>query len=89
MLEAYVVNVSYVSDVCCSKCFMLQVFHEQARQGGTDEGGPLGCSGPRVHAGSEAGAAAGAEHKAISIGVAAGTEHEVTSMDGQQTWSTR
>jgi hypothetical protein len=28
MLQAYVVNVSSVSDVCCSKCFMLQVFHE-------------------------------------------------------------
>jgi len=33
MLQAYVINVVYVSDVCCSKCFMLQVFHEQAWQG--------------------------------------------------------
>jgi hypothetical protein len=31
MLQTYVVNVLSVSDVCCSKCFMLQVFHEQAR----------------------------------------------------------
>ena len=52
------------------------MFHEQVRQEGAGEGGPLGRSGPHVHVGSEAGAAAGAEHKAISMGVAAGVEHE-------------
>jgi hypothetical protein len=34
MLQAYVLNVSSVSDVCCSKCFMLQVFYEQTRKAG-------------------------------------------------------
>jgi hypothetical protein len=28
MLQAYVPNVSSILDVCCSKSFMLQVFHE-------------------------------------------------------------
>ena len=83
MLQTYVVNGSSISDVCCSKCFMLQVFHEQARQGGAGEGGPLGRSGPRVRAGSEAGAVAGAEHRAVSMGMAAGAEHEAKSMDEQ------
>ena len=60
--------------------FMLQVFHEQARQGSAGEGGPIGHSGPRVRVGSEAGAAVGVEHKVVSMGVAAGAEHEVASM---------
>jgi hypothetical protein len=47
------VNVSSVLDVCCSKCFML---HDHVR--GTDRGGPLGRSGPRVHGGSKAGVVA-------------------------------
>ena len=46
------VNVSFVSDVCCTKCFMLQVLHDQAREVAADGGGPL------VRAGSEAGATA-------------------------------
>jgi hypothetical protein len=58
MLQAYVVNVSSVSDVCCSKCFMLQVVHEQARERGVGGGSPLRRSGPRVRAGCEAGATA-------------------------------
>ena len=85
MLQAYVVNISSVSDVCCSKCFMLQVFYEQARQGCADEGGPLGRSGPRVRTGSEA----GTEQKTISMGVAADVEHKTTSMGEQQARSTR
>ena len=28
MLQAYVLNVSFVLDVCCSKSALLQVFHE-------------------------------------------------------------
>jgi hypothetical protein len=68
---------------------MLQVFHEQAWQGGTDRGGPLGHRSPRVLVGSEAGAVVGAEHKAVSIDVVAGMEHEAASMGGQQTRSTR
>jgi hypothetical protein len=75
----------------CCKCFiyverMLQQMlygasvHEQARQGDAGEGGPLRRSGPPVRAGSEAGAAAGAEHKAVSVGA----EHEVASISGQQ-----
>jgi hypothetical protein len=40
MLQTYVINVSCVSDVCCSQCFMLQVLHEQTRQGGAGECGP-------------------------------------------------
>jgi hypothetical protein len=83
MLQMYVVNVSSVLNVCCSKYFMLQVFHDQARQGGTGEGGPLGRSGPRVHAGSEAGVAAGVEHKAVSMGLAAGAEHKAASIGKQ------
>jgi hypothetical protein len=59
-----------------TNAFMLQVFHEQARQGGASEGGPLGRSGPHVREGSEAGAGAGVEHKAVSMGVVAGAEHE-------------
>jgi hypothetical protein len=43
-------------------------------RGGIGKGGPLGRSGPRVCAGSKAGAAVGAEH-------------EATSMDGQQALS--
>jgi hypothetical protein len=34
---------------------MLQVFYEQARQGGTGEGGPLKRSGLCMHAKSEEG----------------------------------
>jgi hypothetical protein len=52
MLQAMFVNVSFVSDVCCSKCFMLQVLHNQAREVGADRGGPL------MGTGSQAGAAA-------------------------------
>jgi hypothetical protein len=99
MLQKYVVNVLSVSDVCCSKCFMLQVFHEQVHQG---EGGLLGRSSPRVCAGSEAkrnsrreaqsciyGRAAGAGHEAASMGVETGAEHKAASMGVQQMWSTR
>jgi hypothetical protein len=52
MLQAMFVNVLFVSDVCCSKCFMLQVLHDQAREVGADKGGPL------VGTGSQEGAAA-------------------------------
>jgi hypothetical protein len=45
------VNVSSVADVCCSKCFMLQVLHDQAREVGVDEGGLLGRSGPLMRGG--------------------------------------
>jgi hypothetical protein len=79
----YAVNILSVSDVCYSKCFMLQVFQEQAWQGGVGEDGPLGRSGPCVRTGSKVGAAADAEHKAISMGVAAEAEHETASMGGQ------
>jgi hypothetical protein len=41
------VNVLFISDVCCSKYFMLQVLHDQAWEVGADVGGLL------VHAGSE------------------------------------
>jgi hypothetical protein len=34
MLQACVAIVSSVLDVCCSKCFMLQVFYEQTQEGG-------------------------------------------------------
>jgi hypothetical protein len=74
-----IVKISSVLNVCCNKCFMLQVFHEQARQEGAGEGGPLGHSGSRMCAGSEA----SAEHKALSMGMAADAEHEAASMDRQ------
>jgi hypothetical protein len=61
---------------------MLQVFHQQALQGGTCGGGPLGCSGSCV-CGKRSGHNVGAEHKAVSMGVAAGAE------GGQQARSTR
>jgi hypothetical protein len=80
MLQAYVVNVSSVLDVRCSKCFIFQVFHEQTWQGGAGECGPLGHSGPRMRAGREAGTAIATERKAISIDVATGAEHEAASM---------
>jgi hypothetical protein len=55
---------------------MLQVFHEQTRQGWAQaKVVPSGAAVPPC-------AAAGAEHKAISIGVAAGVEHEAASMGG-------
>jgi hypothetical protein len=47
---------------------------------GADRGGPLGCSGPRVCTGGQAGTTVGMEHKVVSIGVAA--EHKSTSMFG-------
>ena len=34
------VNVSFISDVCFSKCFVLLVLHNQTREVGVDEGGP-------------------------------------------------
>jgi hypothetical protein len=45
MLQECVLNVSFVSDVCCSKCFVLQVFYEQAREvsGSAGRGGPCVC----------------------------------------------
>jgi hypothetical protein len=55
MLQAYVINISYVSDIYYSKCFMLQVFYDQVQEGSTSRGGPLGHNGPCVHAGSKAG----------------------------------
>jgi hypothetical protein len=42
ILQACAVNISSILYVCCSKCFMLKVFHEQAWQGGVGEGGPRG-----------------------------------------------
>jgi hypothetical protein len=42
------VNVSSVLDVCCSKCFYVEVLHDQAWEVGADGGGPLGHSGPRM-----------------------------------------
>jgi hypothetical protein len=51
---------------------------------GTRQGGPLRRNGPRVRAGSKAGAAVGMEHKAVSMGVAGGAEHEAASMGGLQ-----
>jgi hypothetical protein len=63
-----------------ANAFMLQVFHQQSWLGCAGRGGPLGYSGPRMRAGSQAGATAGAEHKAVSMGMAAGVEHEAASM---------
>jgi hypothetical protein len=37
MLQAYILNVSFVLDICCCKSSMLWVFHEaggRAREGG-------------------------------------------------------
>ena len=45
------VNVSSV----CSKCFLLQVLHDQAWEVDADGGGPLGHSGPRVCARKQSG----------------------------------
>jgi hypothetical protein len=73
MLQANVVNVSSVSDVCCSKCFMLQVLHQQALQGGTCGGGPLRRSGSCVR-GKRSGRDTGAEHKVVSMVMAASAE---------------
>jgi hypothetical protein len=78
MLQAYDINVSSTSYLCCSKYFMLQVFHQEVWLGGAGRGGPLGHSGPRVHAGSQA----GVEQKTISMGVASSVEHEAASMLG-------
>jgi hypothetical protein len=38
--------VSSVLDVCYNKFFILQVFHEQAREAGTGRGGPAPIGGP-------------------------------------------
>jgi hypothetical protein len=48
VLQTYIVYVPSVLDVYCSKCFILQVFHEQAQQQGVGGGGPLGRSGPHL-----------------------------------------
>ena len=77
----YVVNISSVSDVYCSKCFMLQVFHKQAWRGSIDKGGPRGHDSRRgaqscIHGrGSKRGArrcihrrVVGMEHEAASMG---------------------
>jgi hypothetical protein len=48
MLQMYIVDVLSISDICCSKCFMLQVFHEQTRQG--TQAKVVGHSGPRMRA---------------------------------------
>jgi hypothetical protein len=89
MLQTYVINVSFVPDLCCNKCFMLQVFHEQTQQWDVGEGDSLGRSGLHVRAGSEASVTAGMEHKVVSMVVATGMEHEAASMGGQQARSTR
>jgi hypothetical protein len=52
------VNVSSASNVCCRKCFMLQVLHDQTREVDANGDGPLRRSDPHVRAGSEAGLAA-------------------------------
>ena len=72
MLQAYVINVASVSDVCCSKCFMLQVFHEHAWQGAQAEVVPSDVAVPTCARESKV-----------------GVEDEASSMDGQQTRSTR
>jgi hypothetical protein len=46
------VNVLFVSDIYFSKCFMLPVLYNRAREVSADGGGP------RVHVRSEAGATA-------------------------------
>jgi hypothetical protein len=56
MLQAYVPNVSSISDVCCSKFFMLQMFHEQAQKADEGGGGPHLCAGSEVGTGSPYGA---------------------------------
>jgi hypothetical protein len=66
ILQPYVLNVSSFSDVRCNKCFMLQVFHEQAPEVGaggvvtTGAAVPRACGkrsgrgGPHVHAQQQA-----------------------------------
>jgi hypothetical protein len=55
-LYTYVISVCFKCFICfrrmLQKCFMLQVFHEQARE--------AGACGPRVRAGSRAGVGNGA-----------------------------
>jgi hypothetical protein len=80
MLQAYVVNVSSILDVCYNKCFTLQVFHQQARLGGSGRGGPLRRNGSRVRVGSQVGTTVGAEHKVVSMDMAVGMEHKAASM---------
>jgi hypothetical protein len=46
MLQEYAINILSVSDVCCSKCYMLQVFHEQAREVDAAEVVPSGAAVP-------------------------------------------
>jgi hypothetical protein len=100
MLQTYVVNISFVSNVCCSKYFMFEVFHEQAWQGGAGEGGPFGCSDPRKRAGSEAGRDSrhgaqssihgrGSRHEARSCihWRAAGTKHEAKRSTKLHPWA--
>jgi hypothetical protein len=88
MLQAYVINVSSVSDVCYIEYFMVQVFHEQTRQGGTCEGGPLGHSIPacawEAKWARQRRGAQGYIHRCGN-----NTEHEAVSIGGQQARSTR
>jgi hypothetical protein len=66
ILQAYILNVSSFSDVRCNRCFMLQMFHEQAPEVGTGGvvttgtavphvcGKRSGRGGPHVHAQQQA-----------------------------------
>jgi hypothetical protein len=69
LIVAYIPSVCckcfMYSDVCCSKYFMWQVFHQQARLGCAGRGGPLRCSGPCMCSGSQVGVTAGTEHKTV------------------------
>jgi hypothetical protein len=50
MLHKYIPNVSHVSGVCCSKCFLFQVF-SLASTGSAAEGGPA-CMRTSMRSGS-------------------------------------
>jgi hypothetical protein len=100
MLQTYAINVSPISDIYCSKYFMLQVFHEHAWQEGAGEGGPLGGSGPRIRMESEADAQARstklyawawqqARSTKLRLWTSGEAEHEATSLGRQQVQSTR
>ena len=67
--------------MCAANAFMLQMFHEQTRQGAQAEVEPSGTVAPAC-AREAARATAGAEHKTVSMGVAPGVEHEGASIGG-------
>jgi hypothetical protein len=80
MLQAYVVNVSSISDVCYNKCFYVaNVSSAVVAKGRRQRWPPRARWSPRAD-GKPSGRNSKRRAQAISIGVVAGVEHEAACM---------